>query len=383
MKSCSLMKPRAGAKAGDDERDRRRLPDRRCDAAVAARRTAIVTLARLGPIMLRVISSARVGSRTVSPISDGPHRPVGGDAGQMRTIELHTHDIGVGGVGEIVAADGAARLAVKRAEIDIGFRIEHDPERVGAVENRGSGRRRERKRQFQVRALAGKLDGDLAAGSLAAARLSCTSAVGRRLRRELSAALGRCRSAAAGRRAAASWLPRRLCGAGAPLPSRSAGGGTCGGGRQSALSSTRVSAALRTALRVAAHGAAVHCGRRGSGLLRLAPRSSPAPRSWWWPAFAAGVAGAGAVFAGRCCRPAPFPAPRLARLAGRRSGSGCVGIAVGFDDIDDIALLVTEGAHIDFGGEDETDQRRIAFQFAADRPRPRAATPPGRRQDRR
>ena len=81
----------------------------------------------------------------------------------MRVIELDADDVGVGRVGEFGAADGAARLAVERAEIDIGIGIEHDPERVGAIEDRRRRRRRERERQFQVGALAGELDRDLAA----------------------------------------------------------------------------------------------------------------------------------------------------------------------------------------------------------------------------
>ena len=92
-----------------------------------------------------------------------PSRAVDIDGGQMRMIEFYAHDVGVGRAGEFGAADGAARFAVERAEVDVGIGIEHDPQRVGAIEHRRRGRRRERKRQFQVGALAGELGCDLAA----------------------------------------------------------------------------------------------------------------------------------------------------------------------------------------------------------------------------
>ena len=81
------------------------------------------------------------------------------------------------------AADGVARFAVKRAEIDVGVGIEHDPERVGAMEYRGGRRRHERKRQFQIRAVVDKLDGDLAA--VACGRAWWSVAIGRRRRGNL------------------------------------------------------------------------------------------------------------------------------------------------------------------------------------------------------
>ena len=96
----------------------------------------------------------------------------------MRMIEFYAHDVGVGRVGEFGAADGAACLAVERAEIDIGIGIEHDPERVGAIEDRRRRRRRERERQFQVGALAGELDCDLAA-AVGGARARRRRVVGR------------------------------------------------------------------------------------------------------------------------------------------------------------------------------------------------------------
>ena len=79
-------------------------------------------------------------------------------------IEFYAHDIGVGRMSEFGATDGAARLAVERAEIDIGIGIEHDPQRVGAIEDRRRRRGSERKRQFQVGGLAGELGCDLAVG---------------------------------------------------------------------------------------------------------------------------------------------------------------------------------------------------------------------------
>ncbi len=108
-----------------------------------------------------------------------PYRAVGGDAGQARTVELQPHDVGVAALAEIVAANGAARLAVERAQIDRGLGIEHDPQRVGAMKHRHSDGRLEGERQFQVGALLAELDGDLA-GAVGLARC------GRRRRRGLA-----------------------------------------------------------------------------------------------------------------------------------------------------------------------------------------------------
>ena len=71
-------------------------------------------------------------------------------------------------LGELVAADGTAWFAVKRAQIDIGLGIEHDPQRVGTMKNGGPDGGCERKRQFQAPALAGELDADRAGGHGAA-----------------------------------------------------------------------------------------------------------------------------------------------------------------------------------------------------------------------
>ena len=51
------------------------------------------------------------------------------------------------------ALDGAARLAVERREPDRGVGVEHQPERVGAAEDRGRRRRGERKREAEIVAL--------------------------------------------------------------------------------------------------------------------------------------------------------------------------------------------------------------------------------------
>ena len=79
----------------------------------------------------------------------------------MRPVELEADDIGAVGLDEIVAANGAAWLAVERGEVDRRLGVEHDPQHVGAGKNRGGGRTLERKRQFQVGALMRQLDGDL------------------------------------------------------------------------------------------------------------------------------------------------------------------------------------------------------------------------------
>ena len=78
-------------------------------------------------------------------------------------IELDPHDVGVGCPDQAGTADSVARFTVKRAQIDIDVGIEHDPERVGAMEDRRGCRRHEWKRQFQIRAVVNKLDGEFAA----------------------------------------------------------------------------------------------------------------------------------------------------------------------------------------------------------------------------
>ena len=108
-----------------------------------------------------------------------PDRAIDIDGGQMRMIEFYAHDVGVGRVGEFGAADGAACFAVERAKIDIGIGIEHDPQRVGAIEDRRRRRCCERKGQFQVGALAGELGRDFAAG-IGGARAWRRRGVGRR-----------------------------------------------------------------------------------------------------------------------------------------------------------------------------------------------------------
>ena len=56
--------------------------------------------------------SARVESMAVSPICTVQVGAVDIDAGQMRAIELDAHDVGVGRVRELGAADGVAWFAV-------------------------------------------------------------------------------------------------------------------------------------------------------------------------------------------------------------------------------------------------------------------------------
>ena len=77
-----------------------------------------VTLARVGPIRLRVISRAWVGSATASPmVTFNPPRR-SRCCRRCRMIELQPHDAGVAVTAELGAANGAARFADERGEID-------------------------------------------------------------------------------------------------------------------------------------------------------------------------------------------------------------------------------------------------------------------------
>lgn len=103
-------------------------------------------------------------------IADGdrPGGPLGRNARQMRTIEPHADHVRVGRVEKVSAANGAARFTLERGEVDRDGGIEHDPKRVGAMED-GHGRRRpERKRHFQAGTLPRKLDRNLIRGLLIA-----------------------------------------------------------------------------------------------------------------------------------------------------------------------------------------------------------------------
>ena len=91
---------------------------------------------------------------------DGPDPAVGGDAGQARTVELQPHHVGIAGVGKFEAANGAARLAVERAQIDRGFGVEDEPERVGALKHRHADRRLEGEGQLEIGALRVEIGGD-------------------------------------------------------------------------------------------------------------------------------------------------------------------------------------------------------------------------------
>ena len=68
----------------------------------------------------------------------------------MRAIKPEADDVGVGCAEEVRAANRAARFALERGEVDRDGGIEHEPQRVGAMEDRNGGRRPERKRQFQA-----------------------------------------------------------------------------------------------------------------------------------------------------------------------------------------------------------------------------------------
>ncbi len=100
---------------------------------------------------------------------DRPHAAVGGDARQPRAVELEPHHVGGAGMGEFDSADGAARLAVERAQIDLGLGVEDQPQRVGALKHRRAHRSFEREGQLEIGALLAEIGGNIA-GAVAVSR---------------------------------------------------------------------------------------------------------------------------------------------------------------------------------------------------------------------
>ena len=100
---------------------------------------------------------------------DRPHAAVGGDARQPRAVELEPHHVGGAGMGEFDSADGVARLAVERAQIDLGLGVEDQPQRVGALKHRRADRSFEREGQLEIGALLAEIGGNIA-GAVAVSR---------------------------------------------------------------------------------------------------------------------------------------------------------------------------------------------------------------------
>ncbi len=93
-----------------------------------------------------------------------PRRPIGDDARQARPIELDAHDIGVRRARQFGAANGVGCLALESGKINVRFRVEHKPQRIGPIEHRSRRGRREVEGQFQVLVIALKLDRNFSPG---------------------------------------------------------------------------------------------------------------------------------------------------------------------------------------------------------------------------
>ena len=86
------------------------------------------------------------------------------DAGEARPFELEAHDLRIVLARHRGAADGLALIVAEHADVEHGLGVEHQPQRVGALEHRRGRRRRERKEQPQIVALTPKLGGHRAVG---------------------------------------------------------------------------------------------------------------------------------------------------------------------------------------------------------------------------
>ena len=120
---------------------------------------------------------------------NAPARPVPGDTRQVRTIKPDAHDGGVAVAAEFCFANGVARVVGQRGEIERGFGIEDDPERIGAAENGGRRRLENRTLNFRWRLVASvrpqrrhysrsRLGADTGAGAVLAACAGFCAGVG-------------------------------------------------------------------------------------------------------------------------------------------------------------------------------------------------------------
>ena len=92
------------------------------------------------------------------------------DADEPRPFELEPHHLGVVLARYGGAADGLALVVAEHADVELGLGVEHQPQRVGALEHRRGRRRSERKEQPQIVALPPEFGDDRTPGSRLAAR---------------------------------------------------------------------------------------------------------------------------------------------------------------------------------------------------------------------
>ena len=144
------------AEPGDDDQrvadvrvlelvDRGRLLERNGDAGARGTDDVAADHQRLGRI-LHLIAER-----------DRPAVALGRDTGEPRPFELEANHLGVAGAGRLGAADAAARLVRQRTEIELVAGVEHQPQRLRALEDRGRRRRAEREAHADAVAMTAQL----------------------------------------------------------------------------------------------------------------------------------------------------------------------------------------------------------------------------------
>ena len=164
-KFCPLRKPRAGPSAVITIS---RSPMSRSASTCSLRGWAkgMAMLARFLPMILRAMVSGRLGVEIGVGQSDDPARAVGVEADEARQFQPQAHDrLAVGAALEHGGADDAAAVVLERGEIDLGGAVEHQPQRVGALEH--GGRRLRHEGKFGAQGIAGavQLDDDRRVGA--------------------------------------------------------------------------------------------------------------------------------------------------------------------------------------------------------------------------
>ena len=117
-------------------------------------------LARVGPMIVRLMLSGLDGVLIVSPMVTTHDVPSADHADESRPLKLEPHRLPLARGHHPRAADGAAGIGVERRDIDIDGRVEHQPEPVGALEYGGRCLRGKRKPETEIVALARELYGD-------------------------------------------------------------------------------------------------------------------------------------------------------------------------------------------------------------------------------
>ena len=110
----------------------------------------IEMLARPAVTMLRAMLERLDGALHGVADRDRPAVGFGIDAGQARPFEPQPHHLRLVLPRQLGAADGLARIVAERLDVDRRRGVEHEPQRVGALEHRGRRLLGERKEQAQA-----------------------------------------------------------------------------------------------------------------------------------------------------------------------------------------------------------------------------------------